>query len=49
MGAREDDRRKTERKKLRGVRREELVVERNRKEGSARYAKLLKQVNTNRS
>ena len=49
MGAREHDRRKTERKKLRVVRREELVVERNRKEGSARYAKLLKQVNTNRS
>jgi hypothetical protein len=49
MGAREHDCGKTERKKLRVVRREELVVERNRKEGSARYAKLLKQVNTNRS
>ena len=49
MGAREHDRGKTERKKLRVVRQEELVVERNRKEGSAHYAKSLKQVNTNRS
>jgi hypothetical protein len=41
MSAKEDDRRKTEWKKQRVIRREELVVERNRKEGSARYAKLL--------
>jgi hypothetical protein len=31
------------------IRREELVAERNRKEGNARYAKLLMQVNTNRN
>ena len=31
------------------IRREGLVVERNRKEGSARYAKLLMQVDTNRN
>jgi hypothetical protein len=31
------------------IRRGELAAERNRKEGSARYAKLLKQVDTNRS
>ena len=31
------------------IRREELVAERNRKEGNARYAKLLMQVDTNRN
>ena len=49
MSKREDERERKEWKKERVIKREERVEEGNRREGNARYAKLLMQVDTNRN